>query len=70
MRDVMRIAELFEKWACDHVAFEELNDVWPYMLQDRFGKECLSVLMLENLSAFDRHDCARIAARLALPIQQ
>lgn len=69
MRNVMRIAELFESWACTHVNFDRLTDVWPYILQDRFGKECLSVLTLENISEFDRHDCARVAARLGLPFQ-
>ena len=39
MREVMRIATLFETWSCSHVRFEELNDVWPYLLEDRFGRE-------------------------------
>ena len=67
MREVMRIAELFEQWACEHVAFEELTDVWPYLLQDRFGEECLSVLVVESLAEFDERDCRRVAMRLRLP---
>lgn len=66
MREIMRIAAMFETWACDHVDFKQLTDVWPYLLQDRFGKECLSILRAENLSAFDEHDCRRVAARLRL----
>lgn len=66
MREVMRIATLFESWASEHVDFDQLTDVWPYMLEDRFGKECLSILLTENLSNFDEHDCCRVAARLRL----
>src|SRR5690349_17576899 len=33
MRQVMRVATLFETWACAHVAFEEMSDVWPYVLE-------------------------------------
>ena len=32
MREVMRIANQFEEWACQHVEFNELTDVWPYLL--------------------------------------
>ena len=32
MREVMRIAHLFEQWACTHVEFAELSKVWPYLL--------------------------------------
>jgi hypothetical protein len=66
MREVMRIGQLFESWACNHVDFDQLTDVWPYLLRDRFGKECLSVLRPENLADFDQHDCRRVAARLRL----
>lgn len=69
MREVMRVATAFEAWSCQHVVFEELNDVWPYLLQDRFGHECLSVLLPETLSEFGEHDCRRVAARLMLPIR-
>ena len=69
MREVMRIAALFESWACEHVDFDQLTDVWPYMLEDRFGKECLSILLAENLSDFNEHDCRRIAARLRLTFE-
>ena len=33
MREVMRVGKCFEDWACRHVAFEELADVWPYFLE-------------------------------------
>ena len=69
MREVMRIAECFEVWACEHIAFDALNDVWPYLLQDRFGDACLYVLSLECLADFEEQDCLRVAMRLRLPIK-
>ncbi len=70
MRIVMRIATGFELWSCEHVCFEELNDVWPYLLEDRFGDACLSVLGgPEALLDFDARNCLRIALRLRLPIK-
>ncbi len=36
MREIMRIANRFEAWACSHLVFDELNDVWPYLLEDKF----------------------------------
>jgi hypothetical protein len=38
MSDIMHVATLFENWACDHVMFEAMSDVWPYLLQDEFGE--------------------------------
>lgn len=69
MREVMRIAHQFERWACEHVDFTQLTDVWPHLLEDRFGTECLSVLRPEHLTDFDTHDCRRIAARLSLTLR-
>lgn len=66
MRQVMRVGTQFETWACTHVKFNELTEVWPYLLEDRFGKECLSILRPDRLTDFDDHDCRRVAARLRL----
>ncbi|HUG13340.1 MAG TPA: hypothetical protein VMM36_20155 [Opitutaceae bacterium] len=66
MREVMRIAMLFESWACENVDFNQLTEVWPYLLEDRFGTECLSILLPEHLRDFNKHDCRRVAARLRL----
>jgi len=68
MREVMRIANLFECWACRHVNFNEWNDVWPYYLDDHFGAACLSVLAFDSLMNFDEHDCLRVALTLRLPV--
>jgi hypothetical protein len=68
MREVMRVGEEFEKWACRHVAFHELNDVWPYLLDHRFGAACLEIMDAGSLAGFDADDCLRIAFRLRLPL--
>lgn len=69
MREVMRIATQFETWACQHIAFDELDDVWPYLLQDKFGECCLALLLPDSLAAFAETDCLRVALRLQLPIR-
>lgn len=37
MRGAMLVARAFEAWACRHVDFDKLDDIWPYVLEDRFG---------------------------------
>lgn len=69
MRVCMRIATHFETWACTHINFNELNDVWPYMLEDKFGDTCRAYMGgVEALQPFTDADCAGIAKRLKLPI--
>ena len=68
MREVMRIANLFENWACQHVEFSELNDVWPYLLEDKFGDACLEIFEPGGVANFDESDCLRTAIGLCLPI--
>lgn len=69
MREVMRIATLFETWACEHVEFEEITDVWPYLLEDAFGKACLGFCDVCSLQDFDRTECLSVAMGLGLPIR-
>lgn len=68
MREVMRVANQFENWACRNVNFNKLNDVWPYLLGDKFGTACLSVMSFENLMDFGEDDCLRVAIGLGLPV--
>jgi len=68
MREVMSIGNRFEEWACLHVSFDELNDVWPYMLEDKFGKACLERLLPNTLPKFDESDCLWVALHLRLPV--
>lgn len=69
MREVMRIGEMFEKWACRHVVFEELSEVWPYFMADKFGDACLAVLLPDALMHFDSDDCLSVAYHLRLPMR-
>jgi hypothetical protein len=69
LRQMMRVGNLFEEWACEHIAFEELEDVWPYLLEDRFGAACLEVMDAGSFGMFDRDDCLRVAYGLRLPIR-
>jgi hypothetical protein len=69
MREVMRVAGLFEDWACWHIVFQELEEVWPYFLEARFGAAYLEVMEADMLTSFDADDCLRIAFRLQLPIR-
>jgi hypothetical protein len=68
MREIMRIANQFENWSCSHVNFDELGEVWPYYLGDKFGDACLSILGIERLMDFSEEDCLRIALALNLPV--
>ncbi len=68
MRVMMRIGERFEGWACKHVNFDNLDDVWPYLLQDKFGSVCLEAMRLAGLAEFKEEDCLRVALLLHLPV--
>ncbi|WP_397382635.1 hypothetical protein [Prosthecobacter sp.] len=67
-REAMRIAALFEEWACEHVLFEEMCEVWPYLLEDKFGAACLQRMSVEDLKYFDAEDCPDVAMKLLLPL--
>lgn len=69
LREMMRVANLFEAWACAHVVFDEVDDVWPYLLEDKFGDACLEFMLPCAMTEFDESDCLRVALRLRLPIQ-
>jgi hypothetical protein len=68
MREVMEIANRFEEWACQHVNFDELNDVWPYLLENKFGEACLALLSPNALAKFNEADCLCVALSLRLPV--
>jgi hypothetical protein len=69
MREVMRVGLLFETWACEHVDFDQTNEVWPYMLEDKFGEACLHMFGAAELAKFGTDDSLRVALRLGLPIK-
>ena len=68
MREAMSIGRQFEEWACQHTNFNELNDVWPYLLEDKFGKACLAHLLPSALPQFNKDDCLWVALHLRLPV--
>jgi hypothetical protein len=68
MRQVMRVATMFETWACIHIAFEEISDVWPYALESKFGAAVLKILLPGSLREFDETDCLRVALGLRFPV--
>jgi hypothetical protein len=69
MREVVRVTTQFEMWACLHIDFDLLEDVWPYLLEERFGEACWAVLPPNALAQFDDSDCLRVGVRLGLPIK-
>jgi hypothetical protein len=69
------IATEFETWACAHVAFDELDEIWPYLLQSKFGDACVAVLAPDGASLMFLYRytrtpnwCALVASMLALPL--
>ena len=68
MRVIMEIAHEFEEWALTHVSFDDLTDVWPYLLEDRFGEACLEVFSPRSLTSFKPPVCFKIAAILNLHV--
>lgn len=68
MREVMRVGTQFELWSCSHIDFDETNDVWPYLLQDKFGDALLTILPPSALVQFNETDCLSVALHLRLPV--
>ncbi len=69
-RELVRVGILFEKWACRHVLFDHLEEVWPYFLEEGFGEACLAVMDAGALASFDEDYCLRVAFRLRLPLRE
>lgn len=69
MREVMRVGTLFETWCCRHVAFDELDEVWPYFIADNFGPTWTRIEDAYSLAAFNERDCLRAAWYLGVPIR-
>lgn len=68
MREAMRIAYAWELWACTHVDFEALSDVWPYFIEEKFGDALLASIGIENLSGIDDLAFPVIAQKLGLTL--
>ena len=70
MREAMRIATLFEMWSGERVVFEELEEPWPYLIEERFGRACLAVIGPLGLALGDERACESIARQLGLTIRE
>lgn len=69
MRQCMRVATEFEDWACANVAFDEVDDVWPYLIEESFGRAVFEHRGdLLTLNEVGEADFARIAELLELPL--
>ena len=69
LRQCMKAAMMFENWACAHVDFERVEDVWPYLLEDRLGDALLQHVGWCHLAQFSIRACQLIAATLALTLK-
>ena len=69
MREVMRVATMFEEWACKHVDFEKLNSVWPYDLETNFGPAVLSIFEPDKLDGLKPLGMVLIARHMNLPLR-
>jgi hypothetical protein len=67
-RELMRVALIFEEWACTYVAFPHIDDVWSYYLELIFGISCLKVINADCLASFGRDDCLRLAYVMEIPV--
>lgn len=71
MRQCMRVATEFEQWACCNVAFDETFEVWPYMLEESFGRAVFKQQgTLLKLDMVEDKDYPLIAEILKLPLQK
>ena len=68
MREIMQVASRFESWSCQFIDFTQLDEPWPYLLQDHFGDACLQFRSATDLAAFAEPDCLRVALNLRLPV--
>lgn len=69
-RQCMRIGREFERWACDHINFDELGEVWPYYLEDKFGAAAVDVAGSEcDLEKLGENHWPLIAAKLMCPLR-
>lgn len=69
MRVIMRAGTRFEEWACGHVVFDALDEVWPYLLEEKFGEACVALKDFTSLNEFSDSNCLEVALRLRLPVK-
>jgi hypothetical protein len=74
-RACMEVACIFEYWACAHVDFARMSDIYVYRLQDNFAAALkqtaphgLNILL--ELEQFKPEHCLQVAKNLNLPLLQ
>lgn len=71
MRQCMRAGREFEAWSCKYVDWDRVNDVWPYLLEDKFGDIAIEVVGSEcHLTCLGPVYYRRIAVKLKLPLRK
>lgn len=68
LRQVVRVATMFENWACAHVHFDALDTNWVYLLETRFAREFLMAFSVQHIMEFSSADCLVMARFLGLPV--
>lgn len=73
MRVCMKAGRAFEAWCCRHVDWNVgIADVWPYLLEDKFGTLAVDSLELPDghlyLDRLNETHFRRIARKLKLPL--
>jgi hypothetical protein len=69
MRECMRVATMFERWACAHVDFERMDEVWTYWLQEDFGDSVYDLQgNVTSLASFKIPDCRKVAVAMGMPL--
>lgn len=71
MRTVLQIGERFEQWACQNVDFTRVDDVWPYLLEDKLGDAALASFKQPTKipRLLSDNDCLKLARALGLPLK-
>lgn len=71
MRRCMHLGRVFEVWACDHIHFDSLQNVWPYYLEDHIGPAIEKMFWEANHTIpimWDDSDLLSLAVNLRLPV--
>ncbi len=69
LRQCLRVATVFEAWACRHVDWDQLDDVWPYLLESEFGRVVNEEISIYALDQFTEEHCPAVAAALKLALR-
>jgi hypothetical protein len=69
MRETIRVAEQFEQWACSHVLFDDFGEVFPYFIEDKFGKALHELYGITCLRDINSDAFPKIAEHLHIPFK-